>query len=81
VDGVELGRRYGYRLLLELDLDALHAGPIANFRTLDPPDVARQTQFVVVTGVNRFAFLALALKDLSFEDREWGEEQWPWRTL
>ena len=72
VTGLEPGTRYYYRLLSGPDTSSLEAGPIGTFRTLDPPGVSREVRFVVVTGMNRFAFLAASLKDLAFKDRELG---------
>jgi alkaline phosphatase D len=72
VDGLEAGTRYYYRLLSGPDLDSLEAGPTGTFRTLDGKGVGRQVSLVVVTGINRFAFQALALKNLAVEDLRLG---------
>jgi alkaline phosphatase D len=72
VTGLEPGTRYYYRLLSGPDAGSVEAGPTSTFRTLDPPGVSREVRFVVVTGMNRFAFLAASLKDLAFKDRELG---------
>jgi alkaline phosphatase D len=72
VTGLEPGTRYYYRLLSGPDLESLEAGPTGTFRTLDGQGVAREVSFVVVTGMNRFAFRALALKNLAFEDLRLG---------
>jgi hypothetical protein len=61
VTGLERGTRFYYRLLSGPDVDSLEAGPTGTFRTLDGKAVAREVSFVVVTGMNRFAFQALAL--------------------
>ena len=72
VSGLEPGTRYFYRLLSGADAGSVEAGPTGTFRTLDPPGISREVRFVVVTGMNRFAFLAATLKDLAFKDRELG---------
>jgi alkaline phosphatase/alkaline phosphatase D len=72
VSGLVPGTRYYYRLVSGADVDSLGAGPTGTFRTLGPRGVARETRFVAVTGMNRFAFLAKALVDLAFEDRSLG---------
>jgi alkaline phosphatase/alkaline phosphatase D len=69
---LEPGRRYYYRLLSGPDAGSVEAGPTGTFRTLDPSGVSREARLVVVTGMNRFAFLAATLKDLAFEDRKLG---------
>ena len=57
VTGLEPGTRYHYRLLSrggsETDPEA---GPTGTFRTLDAGQVTREVSFVVVTGMNAFAF-------------------------
>jgi alkaline phosphatase/alkaline phosphatase D len=72
VSGLDPGTRYFYRLLSGPDTGSVEAGPTGTFRTLDPPGVSREVRFAVVTGMNRFAFLAATLRDLAFEDRELG---------
>lgn len=72
VTGLEPGTRYYYRLLSGPDVQALEAGPTGTFRTLDEKGVAREVGFVVVTGMNRFAFRALAVKNLAFQDLRLG---------
>ena len=72
VSGLESGTRYFYRLLSGPAADSAGAGPTGRFRTLDPPGVSGDVRFVVVTGMNRFAFLAASLKDLAFKEREMG---------
>ena len=72
VTGLEPGTRYYYRLLSGSSVDSLEAGPIGTFRTLDLRGVSRKVRIVVVTGMNRFAFLANTLKDLAFRDRALG---------
>ncbi len=72
ISDLEPGTRYYYRLLSGPDADSAEAGPTGTFRTLDPPGVSRGVRFVVVTGMNRFAFLAASLKDLAFKERGLG---------
>jgi hypothetical protein len=72
VSELEPGTRYYYRLLSGPNEGSVEAGPTGTFRTLDPPGVSREVRFAVVTGMNRFAFLAATLKDLAFKDRELG---------
>jgi alkaline phosphatase/alkaline phosphatase D len=57
VTGLEPGTRYYYRLLSKEGVDSEPAaGPTGSFRTLDRRRVAREVSFVVVTGMNEFAF-------------------------
>lgn len=72
VTALQPGTRYTYRLLSGPDVDSLQAGPTGTFRTLDPPGVARPVRFVVVTGMNRFAFQATVLRDWQFMERRLG---------
>jgi alkaline phosphatase D len=72
VTSLEPGTRYYYRLLSGPDVDSLKMGPVGTFRTLDPRGISRQVRFVIVTGMNRFAFLANSLKDLAFRERGLG---------
>ncbi len=72
VTGLEPGTQYYYRLLSGPSVDSLRAGPVGTFRTLDLRGTSREVRFVVVTGMNRFAFLASTLKDLAFRDRALG---------
>ncbi len=72
VTGLEPGTRYYYRLLSGPDVGSLEAGPTGTFRTLDGKGVTREVSFVVVTGMNTFAFQALALKNLAFDDLRLG---------
>ncbi len=68
VVGLKPGTRYYYRLLSGPGVDSIQAGPTGTFRTLDGKGVVREVSFVVVTGMNRFAFRALSLKNLEFRD-------------
>ena len=72
VSGLKPGTRYYYRLLSGLGVDSIEAGPTGTFRTLDPRGVSRAVKFVVITGMNRFAFLATVLIDGAFRDRVLG---------
>jgi alkaline phosphatase D len=72
VDGLEPGTRYYYRLLSGPTLESMHAGPTGTFRTLDEPGISREVSMVVVTGMNRFAFRALAIKDVAWDDLRLG---------
>ena len=72
ISGLEPGTRYYYRLLSGPGAGSAEAGPTGTFRTLDPPGISREVRFVVVTGMNRFAFLAASLKDLAFKERSLG---------
>ncbi len=72
VEGLQPGTRYYYRLLSGADVESVEAGPTGTFRTLDEKGVAREVSLVVVTGMNQFAFQALALKNLAFEDLRLG---------
>jgi len=72
VSGLEAGTRYYYRLLSGPNLESLEAGPTGTFRTLDEPGVSREVSLVVVTGMNRFAFRALAIKDLAWDNLRLG---------
>jgi alkaline phosphatase/alkaline phosphatase D len=57
VTGLEPGTRYYYRLLSRgSDENEPQAGPTGTFRTLDAGAVSREVSFVVVTGMNAFAF-------------------------
>ena len=72
VTGLQPGTRYYYRLLSGPDVQWVEAGPTGTFRTLDPRGVSRAVRFVVVTGMNRFAFRATTLRDAAFEKRSLG---------
>jgi alkaline phosphatase/alkaline phosphatase D len=57
VTGLEPGTRYYYRLLSMGDTEGQpEAGPTGTFTTLDAEGAAREVSFVVVTGMNAFAF-------------------------
>jgi alkaline phosphatase/alkaline phosphatase D len=57
VTGLEPGTRYYYRMLSRKGIeDEPEAGPTGTFRTLDRRRAAREVTFVVVTGMNEFAF-------------------------
>jgi alkaline phosphatase/alkaline phosphatase D len=57
VTGLEPGTRYHYRLLSRGgEENEPEAGPTGTFRTLDEGQVEREISFVVVTGMNAFAF-------------------------
>lgn len=64
VSGLKPATRYYYRLLSGTGVDSVRAGPTGTFKTLDP-EGAGETSFVVVTGMNRFAFRAYTWKDRS----------------
>jgi alkaline phosphatase D len=72
VTDLEPGTRYHYRLLSGPSVESLAAGPTGTFRTLDDQGVSREVRLVVVTGMNRFAFRALAMKNLAWEDLRLG---------
>ena len=75
ITGLGPGTRYYYRLLSGPDVEQAEAGPTGTFRTLDAPEIeasGREVRFVTVTGMNQFAFRALALKNLAFKDRALG---------
>jgi alkaline phosphatase/alkaline phosphatase D len=72
VKGLEPGTRYYYRLLSGPEARSAEAGPSGTFRTLDARGVSREVRFVVVTGMNQFAFLASTIKDLAFRERSLG---------
>jgi alkaline phosphatase D len=72
VSGLEPATRYYYRLLSGPDLDSLETGPTGTFRTLEEQGVSREVSLVVVTGMNRFAFRALAMRDLAWDDLRLG---------
>jgi len=57
VTGLEPGTRYYYRLLSRGSIEhQTEAGPTGTFTTLDAGPVTREVSFVVVTGMNKFAF-------------------------
>ena len=56
VTDLKPGTRYYYRLLYGTNTDSLATGQTCTFRTLDSPDVARETSFIVVTGMNYWPF-------------------------
>ncbi len=57
VAGLEPGTRYYYRLLSRTGPESeVRAGPTGSFATLDARGDAREIRFVVVTGMNEFAF-------------------------
>jgi len=56
VNALAPGTRYYYRLLSGGAVDALRAGPTGTFRTLGGPGTSGEVSFVVVTGMNQFAF-------------------------
>jgi alkaline phosphatase/alkaline phosphatase D len=57
VTGLEPGTRYYYRLLSRGgNENEPEAGPTGTFTTLDARQVAREVSFVIVTGMNAFAF-------------------------
>ncbi len=56
VTDLKPGTRYYYRLLYGTNTDSLATGQTCTFRTLDSPDVARETSFIVVTGMIYFVF-------------------------
>jgi phosphodiesterase/alkaline phosphatase D-like protein len=53
-------------------VDSLAARPTRTFRTLDEEGVSQELTPVVVTGMNRFAIRALAMKTLAWEDLRLG---------
>ena len=57
VTGLEPGTRYYYRLLSRPGMESeLRTGPTGTFVTLDARGTAGEIRFVVVTGMNEFAF-------------------------
>jgi alkaline phosphatase D len=57
VTGLEPGTRYYYRLLSRAGMESeARAGPTGTFATPDAREAAREIRFVVVTGMNEFAF-------------------------
>ncbi len=56
VDGLNPGTRYYYRLVYGPNQDLVRAGPTRTFETLDGAEVASEVSFVVVTGMNYWAF-------------------------
>jgi len=72
VTDLDPGTRYYYRLLSGRDVEFLEAGPTGTFRTLEVEGTSRGVHLVVVTGMNRFAFRALAMKNLAWEDLRLG---------
>jgi alkaline phosphatase/alkaline phosphatase D len=72
IEDLEPGTRYYYRLLSGPEPSSAEAGPTGTFRTLDRRGVTREVRFVVVTGMNQFAFLASTIKDLAFRERSLG---------
>ena len=56
VTGLTPATRYYYKLLSGMDKESVEAGPLGTFETLAPPGLVKDTQFVVVTCMNRFAY-------------------------
>jgi alkaline phosphatase/alkaline phosphatase D len=57
VTGLEPGTRYSYRLLSRGGVESeAAAGPTGTFTTLDARNASREVSFVIVTGMNKFAF-------------------------
>ena len=56
VTGLEAGTQYVYRLVYGPRQDLTRTGPNRRFRTLPGPDAREEVSFVVVTGMNYWAF-------------------------
>jgi len=56
VTGLNPGTRYYYRLKYGVSDPSENTAPTCTFKTLDSPNVAQETSFVVITGMNYFKF-------------------------
>jgi len=72
VSSLDPGTQYFFKLLSGPDVGELAYGPTGTFKTFSLEGVSEQIRFVAVTGMNRFAFRALALTKLNFRDLSLG---------